>query len=175
MIKRVREFSPTALLGLKREFLENFESEILRGISTLAVMSIINQHGNQGGTYGYQILKDLEEKTGSMLIIEDGTLYPILKKLEREGLLESYKQKVGGRSRRYYKLTTEGWQIYNHIQGFFTKLVESMSGLFDISVVLKERYFYCPNCMNRIDLSDEPRFCESCGLNIEQQVRELEE
>ncbi|MHA1278351.1 MAG: helix-turn-helix transcriptional regulator [Candidatus Helarchaeota archaeon] len=173
MIKRVREFSSTALLGLKREFLENFESEILRGISTLAVLAIINQYGNQG-TYGYQILKDLEEKTESMLIIEDGTLYPILKKLDREGIVESYKQSVSGRERRYYRLTTEGWRIYNHMQGFFTKLVESISGLLgSFGIILRERYFYCPNCMNRIDLSDEPRFCESCGLNIERQVKEL--
>ncbi|NVM54386.1 MAG: helix-turn-helix transcriptional regulator [Candidatus Helarchaeota archaeon] len=168
MIKRVKEFSSAALITQKRIFLENFESEILRGISTLTVLSIINEYGDEG-TYGYQILKDLEEKTGAVLVIEDGTLYPILKKLQREGIIVSEKKRVGGRLRTYYKLTEEGLKIYSHIEGFFTKLIESIASLIDIDVSLKkDRYLYCPNCTNRIDLREkETRFCEVCGLNIE--------
>ncbi|NVM28434.1 MAG: helix-turn-helix transcriptional regulator [Candidatus Helarchaeota archaeon] len=166
MIKRVREFGETAFITLKRDFLENFESEILRGISTLTILSIINEYGDQG-TYGYEILKNLQEKT-KMLVIEDGTLYPILKKLQREGLVEPEKKEIGGRKRTYYTLTNEGRKVYYHIQGFFTKLVESIAPLMDVSVSLKSDLFlYCPNCSNKIDLRDEPRFCEVCGLNIE--------
>ena len=77
MIKRVKEFGETTLITLKREFLENFESEILRGISTLTILSVISDHGEEG-SYGYEILQELKEKT-KVLVIEDGTLYPILK------------------------------------------------------------------------------------------------
>ncbi|MHA1650543.1 MAG: PadR family transcriptional regulator [Candidatus Helarchaeota archaeon] len=168
MIKRVKEFHPSALIIQKRSFLENFESEILRGISTLTVLAIINEYSEEG-TYGYQILKNLEEKTGAMLIIEDGTLYPILKKLQREGIITSEKKVVGGRQRTYYKLTIEGLKIYKHMEGFFTKLIESIAPLLDIEVsIRRDRYLYCPNCTNRIDLRDPSiRFCEVCGLNIE--------
>ncbi len=166
MIRRVREFGETAFITLKRDFLENFESEILRGISTLTILSIINDAGEEG-TYGYQILKDIQEKT-PFLVIEDGTLYPILKKLEREELVKADKKEISGRNRRYYTLTNEGKKIYHHIQGFFTKLVESIAPLMDMNVTLKsDRFLYCPNCANRIDLRDDPRFCEICGINIE--------
>ncbi|MFX1297156.1 MAG: PadR family transcriptional regulator [Promethearchaeota archaeon] len=166
MIKRVKEFGEMALITQKREFLENFESEILRGISTLTILSVINEYGEKG-TYGYQILKVLQEKT-RILVIEDGTLYPILKKLQREGIVEPKKKEIGGRRRTYYTLTDEGRKVYHHIQGFFTKLVESIAPLMDISVSIKsDRFLYCPNCANKIDLHDAPHFCEICGINIE--------
>jgi PadR family transcriptional regulator PadR len=172
MIKRVKEFSSEAFITQKRAFLENFESEILRGISTLAVLSIIHEHSNEG-TYGYQILKDLEEKTKAILIIEDGTLYPILKKLERAGLIIKEEKTVSGRDRSYYILSEEGHKIYNHMAGFFTKLLESIAPLFDINVSLKgDRYIWCPNCQNKIDIGDTTtKFCEICGLNIEEYMR----
>ncbi|TFG05192.1 MAG: PadR family transcriptional regulator [Promethearchaeota archaeon] len=166
MIRRVKEFGESAFITQKREFLENFESEILRGISTLTILSVINDHST-AGTYGYEILKELQEKT-QVLVIEDGTLYPILKKLQREGLVESEKKRVEGRSRTYYYLTNEGRKVYYHMQGFFTKLIESIAPLIEFNVSLKsDRFLYCPNCSNKIDLRDNPRFCEMCGLNIE--------
>ncbi|MHA1264530.1 MAG: PadR family transcriptional regulator [Candidatus Helarchaeota archaeon] len=172
MIKRVKEFGDFAFISQKREFLENFESEILRGISTLTTLAIINESGEKG-SYGYQILKDLREKT-QFLVIEEGTLYPILKKLEKEGILEKIERKseTSGRKRNFYRLTPEGRKIYHHIQGFFTKLIESLAPLLDIKILLKKEYFlYCPNCSNKIDLRDNPRFCEMCGLNIENYTR----
>ena len=168
MIRRAKEFSPEALIIQNRGFLENFESEILRGISTLAVLAIINEYGDEG-TYGYAILKNLEEKTGALLVIEDGTLYPILKKLQRDGLIVSEKKFVSGRQRTYYRLTLEGLKLFNHMEGFFTKLMASIAPLFEIKVSFREdRFSHCPNCLNKIDLRDETvRFCEICGLNIE--------
>lgn len=177
MIKRVREFGDAAFITLKREFLENFESEILRGISTLTILSTINDHG-EDGTYGYQIIKYLKEKTGTMLVIEDGTLYPILKKLERENLikkLETKKSSESGRKRTYYVLTNEGRKVYYHVQGFFNKLVESIAPLMDIKVQLEsDRFIYCENCANKIDLYDDPNFCEACGVPLGREFKEAE-
>jgi DNA-binding PadR family transcriptional regulator len=166
MIKRVKEFSETALITQNREFLENFESDITRGVSKLTILSVINRAG-PNGNYGYQILKDLNELTGGILVIEDGTLYPILNRLQRDGLITSNKKEITGRSRTYYTMTDDGKKVFNLMQGFYTKLTESIASLFDISVTLKEQYIYCPNCRNRIDLKENPSFCEMCGLNIE--------
>ena len=173
MIKRVKEFSETALITQNRDVLENFESDMLRGISKLTVLSVINGSGSEGA-YGYKILKDLNEMTGGLLVIEDGTLYPLLNRLERDGLITSSKREIGGRSRTYYTMTDDGKKVFNLMQGFFTKLVESIAPLFDISVSLKgERYIYCKNCSNRIDLRENPSFCEMCGINIEDLKRRL--
>jgi DNA-binding PadR family transcriptional regulator len=170
MIKRVKELRPEAEIASEgfRDFLEKFESEINRGISKLCVLSIINSHGDEG-IYGYAILKELEEKTNNMLIIEEGTLYPLLRKLEKtDRLIDSQKKTVEGRMRKYYMINENGKKIFNHISGYYTKLTEAISSLIDVNVSLKEKYFYCPNCANKIDLSDPNVFyCEICGYNLQ--------
>ena len=178
MIKRIKELSPDAEIASKefRSFLEKFESEINRGISSLCILSIINQTNNQG-IYGYKILKELQWRTNDMLVIEEGTLYPLLKKLEDNGFIKSKRQKVGGRLRKNYFMTDIGIKIYNHLSGYYTKMSEAISPLIDIRVELKKRYLYCPNCSNKIDLENtELKFCEICGLNIQElRERRLEE
>ena len=58
--------------------------------------------------------------------------------------------------RTYYKLTDDGFKALNHMLGFFTKLIESISPFMEIDVSLQDdRYLYCPNCMNKIDIMDE--------------------
>lgn len=170
IIKRVKNFGKKALIKDEyfRDFFEKFESEINRGISTLCILSVINESGEKG-IYGYQILKELEDATNEMLVIEEGTLYPILKKLEYNGVLKSVKQKVDSRTRTYYSFTKNGYKIYNYLTGFFSKLIEAISPLFKINVELKERFFYCPNCANKLDLINyESNYCEICGLNIQE-------
>jgi DNA-binding PadR family transcriptional regulator len=170
LIKRVKTFLPEAKINSAeyREYIETFESEILRGISTLAILAIIERSG-KNGIYGYALLKELEQETQNMLILEEGTMYPILKKLENQGIIEPFKRIHEGRSRNYYTMTESGRGVFNHLMGFLTKLIDSMKSIMGIEVnVLKEHIFYCPNCANKIDLTNrEAQFCEMCGLNIE--------
>ncbi len=178
MIKRVKKLgsdSTTALISDDsiRAYLANFESELSRGISTICVLKIIKNSHNEGIT-GYSILKELEAQSNSMLILEEGRLYPFLKKLEnwksRSGFVNLiHARKVEtGRKKKYYYLTNEGDQILNHLDGFFSKLLESISPLLSFQVDLQEdHYLYCPNCANKIDLKDDISFCAMCGLDVE--------
>lgn len=173
MIKRVKEFSTTALIASQeiRDYVEKFESEINRGISTLCILAIIDKAEN-GEIHGYAILKNLEEDTNEMLVIEEGTLYPLLRKLEGKGILKSERKIVENRMRKVYSITERGNKIYNHISGFYSKLTEAISPLLDINVRLNDHYLYCPNCANKIDLNEKGmQFCDICGLNI-QELRE---
>ena len=88
MIRRVKEFGTKALIASQeiRDYVEKFESEINRGISTLCILAIIDRAEN-GEIHGYAILKNLEEETNEMLVVEEGTLYPLLRKLEGNGIL----------------------------------------------------------------------------------------
>ena len=62
-----------------------------------------------GESYGYQIIKQVEELTGGELQWTDAMLYPVLHRLEREGLIESrWVIQDNGRKRKYYKLTELG-------------------------------------------------------------------
>jgi transcriptional regulator, padR-like family len=58
--------------------------------------------------YGYQIIKTLEVMSENVFSLNEGTLYPILHSLEKEGSLESYWCEAEGRKRKYYKITESG-------------------------------------------------------------------
>ena len=57
-----------------------------------------------GGTYGYKITQDVRQA----IEISESTLYPVLRRLQKDGCLEVYDMEFGGRNRRYYKITEAG-------------------------------------------------------------------
>ena len=79
------------------------------------------------GTYGYKITQDVREA----LEVSESTLYPVLRRLQKDGCLETYDQEYAGRNRRYYRITEAGmaqlnlykseWLSYStKISNFFT-------------------------------------------------------
>ncbi|MBO5199007.1 MAG: PadR family transcriptional regulator [Lachnospiraceae bacterium] len=56
------------------------------------------------GTYGYKITQDVREA----IEISESTLYPVLRRLQKDSCLEVYDREFNGRNRRYYKITDEG-------------------------------------------------------------------
>ena len=65
----------------------------------LAVVSM-----EEEGTYGYKITQDVRK----VLEISDSTLYPVLRRLQKDDCLAVYDMECGGRNRRYYKITEKG-------------------------------------------------------------------
>lgn len=60
-------------------------------------------------SYGYQIIQELRDKTGGDLHVAEGTLYPVLKKMEAKEWIEgTWKKADTGRERRYYTITSKG-------------------------------------------------------------------
>jgi PadR family transcriptional regulator, regulatory protein PadR len=68
-----------------------------------------------GKSYGLEIIQRVLDRTGGKIKIPQGRVYPILRELEHDGLLESYDgdplPERGGRPRRYYRLTAEGLRM----------------------------------------------------------------
>jgi PadR family transcriptional regulator PadR len=63
----------------------------------------------EGDSYGYAILKQVNELSGGQLEWTDGLLYPLLHRLERFGHVESaWETPTGGRRRKYYRITAQG-------------------------------------------------------------------
>lgn len=56
------------------------------------------------GTYGYKITQDVREA----IEVSESTLYPVLRRLQKDDCLEVYDMEYGGRNRRYYKVTSKG-------------------------------------------------------------------
>ncbi len=72
--------------------------------SFLAVVS-----NEKDGTYGYKITQDVR----SVLEVSESTLYPVLRRLQKDECLETYDQAFAGRNRRYYKITEKGMAQLN--------------------------------------------------------------
>jgi PadR family transcriptional regulator PadR len=59
--------------------------------------------------YGYQIVKELETRSEGYFVFKEGTLYPALHRLEKDGMISgSWQTLPNGRSRRYYSITAKG-------------------------------------------------------------------
>lgn len=71
-----------------------------KGILEVCVLAVLKK----GPSYGYMIIRELER----CIEISESTLYPILKRLEQNGSLKTYRQEYNGRMRKYYRLTSEG-------------------------------------------------------------------
>jgi PadR family transcriptional regulator, regulatory protein PadR len=82
-----------------------------------------------GDKYGYEITKKINILTNAAIQLKEGSLYPALHKLEKQGLIEGYwvQQEPGKPDRKYYKLTSEGiknidqekenWKSFLNIMG----------------------------------------------------------
>lgn len=66
------------------------------------VLAVVSQIGE--GTYGYKITQDVRKA----IDISESTLYPVLRRLQKDECLEVYDQQFDGRNRRYYKVTAKG-------------------------------------------------------------------
>lgn len=78
--------------------------ELIKGSTSILVMSVLKK----SDLYGYKIIKEIELRSESVFELKEGTLYPILHALEKEGFLESYWDDSEGRKRKYYHLTRKG-------------------------------------------------------------------
>ena len=86
---------------------KKFQKELNSGTSSLVLLSVLSR--SKEPMYGYQIAKMLEESGPDIPMMKQGTLYPVLRSLEENGLLESIVEpSVSGPPRRYYKITKEG-------------------------------------------------------------------
>lgn len=81
--------------------------ELLKGSSEGMVLAILKDTP----LYGYEIAKLIKHASQDLFQMGEGTLYPILHKLEQQKLLRAYWQEVGGRKRKYYALTKAGQKL----------------------------------------------------------------
>jgi PadR family transcriptional regulator PadR len=85
-----------------------YSRELLKGAADTLVLSAFAE----GDKYGYQVVKELERRSEGYFCLKEGTLYPILHRLERQGLLSARWQTMpNGSERRYYALTAKGQRV----------------------------------------------------------------
>lgn len=103
------------------DLLASLITELHRGTLTLAVLSQLGS-----AKYGYALLQDLEAKG---LPMEPGSLYPLLRRLEAQGVLESQWDTSEARPRKYYILSSRGKELYERLALEWKRLNHCVSAL----------------------------------------------
>ena len=89
------------------------------------VLAVISRE--KDGTYGYKITQDVR----SVLEVSESTLYPVLRRLQKDACLETYDKEYGGRNRRYYKVTEKGMVQLNLYRAEWSSYSRKISKLFE--------------------------------------------
>jgi len=102
---------------------ENLRLELRRGCLVLAAMAALRDE-----QYGYTLRKALSEHG---LEIDEGTLYPLLRRLETQGLLVSEWREEEKRKKRFYKLSAQGETVLGQLLAEWKSLDASLKGVLD--------------------------------------------
>lgn len=88
-----------------------FEQQMKKGVLDMLVLKLLEKEEK----YGYQLISQLRDKSDGMIALKEGTLYPILYRLEDDELIRSHWSEPKGRevSRKYYGITDRGRQRLN--------------------------------------------------------------
>ncbi|MEP6871502.1 MAG: PadR family transcriptional regulator [Anaerolineaceae bacterium] len=85
------------------------DGQIAKDLVAASAMPLVLAILDEGESYGYAILKRIDDLSGGEMEWTDGMLYPLLHRLDRLGYVEArWESPPGGRRRRYYRITPEG-------------------------------------------------------------------
>lgn len=108
----------------KEEILANQRLELRKGTLVLAVLSELNTKH-----YGYSLVETLN---GKGLDIDQNTLYPLLRRLEKNGVLESLWNTNESRPRKYYILSSLGKEVYIELVEEWKNSTKIMRGILEV-------------------------------------------
>jgi len=83
-------------------------AQMRKGTTAWIVLTVLE---NRGELYGYGLRREVFENSKGLFPIQEGVLYPLLKKMERERWVTSRLQRVTGRDRRYYRISPRGRRV----------------------------------------------------------------
>ena len=99
------------------------DPQMKRGLLEACVLSALAR----GDSYGYKIVKDLSV----CVQVSESTLYPVLRRLQKDECLEVYDRECSGRTRRYYKVTSRGWAQLHLYESEWRSYSNKITGLFE--------------------------------------------
>ena len=104
-------------------------SDVLRGYTDTIILAQLSR----GDSYGYNISKNVMEITSGALQLKEATLYTTFRRLEEEGMIESYwgEERAGAR-RRYYHLTESGRKLFDDNRSDWRKFQRVISALLEM-------------------------------------------
>jgi DNA-binding PadR family transcriptional regulator len=110
-------------MGIDQNKAEGLLQELRRGTLVISVLSQLKE-----AQYGYSLVQRLADKG---LNIEQNTLYPLLRRLEKQELLESDWEVTGTRPRRYYKLSENGKDMLEYLKTEWNRISQVVGKLLE--------------------------------------------
>ncbi|MEM9339063.1 MAG: helix-turn-helix transcriptional regulator [Bacteroidota bacterium] len=111
-----------------------YSKELLKGTLEVIVLKLLSEHGKM---YGYELSQKVKEQTEGKIHLKDGSLYPALHKLTKDGMLTYEEVNIGKRVRKYYKLTSQGEDqkaaLLDEVKDFIKTLEKVIFSDFQIS------------------------------------------
>jgi PadR family transcriptional regulator, regulatory protein PadR len=103
-----------------------WETQLRKGLAELAILAVIGR----GETYGYRIVEELKRLEG--LELTESTVYPVLTRLDHDGVLAvRIEQSPSGPARRYYRLTAEGQRRLRQLAESWRTVSQSLTDLIE--------------------------------------------
>lgn len=99
---------------------DKYIRQMKKGVLDMLVLKLLEKEQK----YGYQLISELKESSGELFILKEGTLYPILYRLEDDGLVESNWSSPKGKqmARKYYRITEKGKTALAEIAQLWIKM-----------------------------------------------------
>lgn len=103
---------------------DKYERQMKKGVLDMLVLRLLQSEAK----YGYQIIQEMKERSGETFLLKDGTLYPILYRLEDDGLVVSRWSGAVGKQvpRKYYEITEEGKQALAKIEDVWQRISDGV-------------------------------------------------
>jgi PadR family transcriptional regulator, regulatory protein PadR len=117
---------PATLYGMAARIRETAISQLRRGVLEFCVLALLRD----GERYSYELVRALGDADG--LVTTEGTLYPLLGRLRREGVVDtSWRESPSGPPRRYYRLTPDGQAALGGFMTEWTRFRDSVDALLE--------------------------------------------
>lgn len=123
--KRIGIIKRAAMKESGGKLIERYERQMKKGVLEILVLKLL-EHQEK---YGYQLITELKDKSGELFSLKEGTLYPILYRLEEEGLVTSKWSVPQGKelSKKYYTISDAGQQTLQGAVTLWKNFSESVS------------------------------------------------
>ncbi len=103
--------------------IESWRTEIRRGLIEMCILALLRRKE----MYGYEISKTLRQITNGTLYVEEGTLYPLLRRLENKGYIKGDWRIREGKARKYYELRPKGLVTLEAMIDFWVRVKDAVS------------------------------------------------
>lgn len=109
-----------------------YNKELTKGTLLPIILKLISENDKM---YGYEITQKVKEMTKGKIDISEGALYPILHKLESDGVLETEKVYIGKRVRKYYRITASGKEVITELTAELNDFINTLNLIFNSKTV----------------------------------------